>query len=62
MHNEEPQNYYSSPNVITVIKSWRPRWKKYIAYTEEMRNAYNILVRKPELEETTWKTKAEIGG
>jgi hypothetical protein len=36
LHNEELHNLYSSPNIIRTIKSRR------------MRNAYRILVGKPE--------------
>jgi len=31
-----------------VIKSGRERWMRNVACTGEMRNAYNIMVRKPE--------------
>jgi hypothetical protein len=41
LHNEELHNLYSSPNVITVIKSRRIRWMEHVAHMEEMRNAYN---------------------
>jgi hypothetical protein len=40
LHNEELHNLYSSPSIIRVIKSKRILGKK--------RNAYRILVRKPE--------------
>jgi len=52
---------YASPNFIRVIKSRRMRWPVHVARTEEMRNAYNILVRKPE-GKTTRKTKAYMEG
>jgi hypothetical protein len=39
---------YLSPNVIKVIISRRMRWEGDVALLVEMRNAYNILVRKPE--------------
>jgi hypothetical protein len=39
---------YSWPNTIRMIKSRRMRWAGHIARTEEMRNAYRILVRKSE--------------
>jgi hypothetical protein len=40
-------NLYASPNIIRVIKSRRMDMGR-LARMEEMRNAYNILVGKPE--------------
>jgi hypothetical protein len=48
LHHEELQNLYSSPHIIKIIKSRRMRWAGYIARMREMRNAYRILVGKPE--------------
>jgi hypothetical protein len=48
LHNEEPHYIYSSPSIITMMKSRRMRWAGHIALMREKRNAYNILVRKPE--------------
>jgi hypothetical protein len=43
---------YSSPNIITVIKSRRMRWAGHVTrMEEEMRNTYTIFVRKPERKE-----------
>jgi len=40
---------YASLNIIiTVIKSRRMRWAGIVARTGKIRNAYNILVGKPE--------------
>jgi hypothetical protein len=47
LHNEELHNVYSSPNMIR-IKSRRMRWAGNIAQMGETRNAYRILVGKPE--------------
>jgi hypothetical protein len=47
LHNEEVHNFYSSTNIIRVIKSKRIRWAGRVARTGKM-NAYNILVGKPE--------------
>jgi hypothetical protein len=47
LHNEELHNLYSSPN-IRVIKSRRVRWPRHVARMGAMRNAYKILVGKPE--------------
>jgi hypothetical protein len=48
LHNEELHNLYSSPSVIRVIKSRRMRWVEHAARMGERRNAYRILVGKPE--------------
>jgi hypothetical protein len=39
---------YSSPNIIIMIKSKRMRWAGHLAWMGEMKNAYRILVGKPE--------------
>jgi hypothetical protein len=57
LHNEELHNLYSSPSIIRIIKSRRMRLAGHVARMGEMRNAYKILVGKPEGKETTGKTK-----
>jgi hypothetical protein len=42
------RNLYSSPNIIRMIKSRRMRWAGHVARMMETRNAYRILVGKPE--------------
>jgi hypothetical protein len=49
--NEELHNLYSSPNIIRMIKSRRMRWAGHVARIGEKRNAYGILVGKPEAPE-----------
>jgi hypothetical protein len=39
---------YSSPNIIRMIKSRGMRWAGHAARMGEKRNAYRILVEKPE--------------
>jgi hypothetical protein len=39
---------YSSPSIIRLIKSRRIRWADHVARTGEKRNAYRLLVGKPE--------------
>jgi hypothetical protein len=39
---------YSSPSIIKIIKSRRMRWEGRIARMGEKRNAYRLLVGKPE--------------
>jgi hypothetical protein len=48
LHNEELHNLYSSPNIIRVIKSRRMRWAEHVVRMGPKRNAYMILVGKPE--------------
>jgi len=48
LRNEEVHNLYTSPNIITMIKSRRMRWAGHVAHMGRMRNAYHILVGKPE--------------
>jgi hypothetical protein len=48
LHIEELINLYASPNVIRVSKSMGMRWAKHVARMRQVRNAYNILVEKPE--------------
>jgi hypothetical protein len=48
LHNKELHNLYSSPSIIRVIKSRRMRWVWHAARLGERRNAYRILVGKPE--------------
>jgi hypothetical protein len=48
LHNEELYNLYASQNVIRVIKSRRMICAGHVARMEAMRNAYEIVVRKPE--------------
>jgi hypothetical protein len=40
---------YASPNIIRVIKCRRMRWEEHTERKEDMRNACDILVGKPEL-------------
>jgi hypothetical protein len=46
LHNEEFYNLYSLPN--RMIKSRRMRWAGHVARMRAMRNAYSILVGRPE--------------
>jgi hypothetical protein len=51
LHNEEIYNLYASPNIIRMIISKRIRLARNIAHVGEVRNAYTILVGKPEWKE-----------
>jgi hypothetical protein len=48
LHNKELRDLYSSPSIIRIIKSRRMRWAGSVARMGETRNAYRLLVGKPE--------------
>jgi hypothetical protein len=48
LHNVELRDLYSSPSIIRIIKSRRMRWAGHVARMGEKRNAYKLLVGKPE--------------
>jgi hypothetical protein len=48
LHNVELRNLYSSPRIIRIIKSRRMRWKGHVARMGKKKNAYRIVVGKPE--------------
>jgi hypothetical protein len=48
LNNEELHNLYSSPSIITMIKSRRMRWAGCVARMAEKRKTYRILVGNPE--------------
>jgi hypothetical protein len=48
LHNKELRDLYSSPSIIGIIKSRRMRWEGNVARMGEKRNAYRLLVGKPE--------------
>jgi hypothetical protein len=48
LHNEELHDLYSTPSIIRIIKSRRMRWAGHVARMGEKRNAYRLLVLKPE--------------
>jgi hypothetical protein len=48
LHNEELNNIHSLPSIIRTIKSNRMRLAGHVARMGERRNAYSILVGKPE--------------
>ncbi|KAJ4440692.1 hypothetical protein ANN_08840, partial [Periplaneta americana] len=48
LHNAELHALYSSPDLIRNIKSRRLRWAGHVAHMAESRNAYSVLVGRPE--------------
>jgi hypothetical protein len=48
LHNEELHDLYSSPSIIRIMKARRMILAGHVARMGERRNAYRLLVRKPE--------------
>ncbi|KAJ4449643.1 hypothetical protein ANN_01047 [Periplaneta americana] len=48
LHNTELHALYSSPDIIRNIKFRRLRWAGHVARMGESRNAYRVLVGRPE--------------
>jgi hypothetical protein len=48
LHNEELHDLYSPPSIIRIILASRMRWAGHVARMGDKRNAYRLLVRKPE--------------
>jgi hypothetical protein len=48
LHNEKLHDLYSSPSIIGIMKARRMRWAGHVARVREKRNAYRLLVGKPE--------------
>jgi PAS domain-containing protein len=48
LHNEELRDLYSLPSIIRMIKSRRMRWAGHVSRMRVKRNAYRLLMGKPE--------------
>ena len=48
LHNAELHALYPSLHIIRNLKSTRLRWAGHVARMEQSRNAYRVLVWKPE--------------
>jgi hypothetical protein len=48
LNNEELRNLYSLPSIIRIIKARRMRWAGHVVRMGEKRNAYRLLVEKPD--------------
>jgi hypothetical protein len=48
LHNEGLHDLYCSRSIIRIIKARRVRWAGHVARMGEKRNAYRLLVGKPE--------------
>jgi hypothetical protein len=56
LHNKELHSLYSSLSIIRMIKSRRMRWAGHVARMGQKKNAYRILVGKPEGKRPLGKT------
>ena len=43
LHNDELYSFYSSHNILMVVKCRRLRWAQHVARMEEGRTAFNIF-------------------
>jgi hypothetical protein len=48
LHNEELRDLHSLQNIIRIIMSRKMRWAGHVAQMGEKRNAYRLLIGKPE--------------
>jgi hypothetical protein len=48
LHNEKLYNEYSSPNIITMIKSKGREWARHLVRMGENKSEHNFLEGKPE--------------
>jgi hypothetical protein len=48
MYDEQLHNLYSSPGITQVIKSRRMKRARHVACMGKKRNAYKVLLGKPE--------------
>jgi hypothetical protein len=48
LHNEQLLGLHSSPSIIRIMKARRVRWAGHVARMGEKRDAYRLLVGKPE--------------
>jgi hypothetical protein len=48
LHNDELHNLYSSPNIVTLIKSRRLRWAGHVARMGKGKGIYRLSVGRPE--------------
>jgi hypothetical protein len=48
LHNEELHDLYLSSSIIRIIKARRMKWAGHVSRMGERRNAYRLLVGKPE--------------
>ena len=61
LHNAELHALYSSPHIIRSIKSRRLRWAGHVAHMEQYRNAYRVIMGRPEGKRTLKEAKMQMG-
>jgi hypothetical protein len=59
LYKEEPHDLYTAANVMRVIKPRRMRWAGHVARMRERerRDAYRVVVRKPERKRPIGRTR-----
>jgi len=62
LRNEELNDFYSSPNIMRVIKSRRMRWAGHAARMGEQREVYRVLVGKPEVRRSLGRPRRRSPG
>jgi hypothetical protein len=60
LHDEELHNLYYSPHIIRMMKSVRMRWAGHVTCIDEKKNAYRILVGKPEVKRLLGRSRRKI--
>ena len=48
LHNEELNDYYSLLHIMQMVKMRGMRWAGHVVHMEERRDAYRVLMGKPE--------------
>jgi hypothetical protein len=61
LHNEELRDLYSSPSIIRIIKTSRMRSVVHVARMREKRNAYRLLVGRPQSRRPLGRPKCRFG-
>jgi hypothetical protein len=61
LHNDELHSLYSSPNIVTVIKSRRMGWAGRVARMREGRGVYRVLAGRPERKRPLGRPKRRWG-
>jgi hypothetical protein len=59
--NEELRDLYSSPSLIRITKSRRMRWAGHVIRMGAKRNAYRLLVEKPEGRRPLGRPRRSLG-